>query len=102
MKHEGSILVEIDISNPQLTSIQTFYNVSQVPYLILMKNYDILFSGQPVAKEVHEILAQDDHRVELRMPETKTTVETKLEGGIKKIITTNTSTFTEPELLIEI
>lgn len=67
-----------------------------------MKNYDILFSGQPVAKEVHEILAQDDHRVELRMPETKTTVETKLEGGIKKIITTNTSTFTEPELLIEI
>jgi len=36
------------------------------------------------------------------MPETKTTIETKLEGGIKKIITTNTSTFTEPELLIEI
>jgi len=27
-----------------------------------MKNYDILFQGYPDAKEVHDILAADDHR----------------------------------------
>lgn len=102
LKHEGTVLMEIDVSNPLLHSIQNFYNVTQVPYLILMKNYDILFSGQPQASEVHDVLAQDDHRVPVIQEKTKTTVETKLDGGIKKIITTNTSTFTEPELLIEI
>lgn len=114
-KHEGTIVLEIDVSNDMLKSIQTFYNVTKVPYLILMRNYDILYEGDPSSNMVHEILALEatKHRpvsTEVTMkqreaaprPTQETKIETKLEGGIKKIITTNTNTFTEPELLVEI
>ena len=110
-KHEGTILLEIDVSNDMLKSIQTFYNVTSIPYLILMRNYDILYEGNPASQQVHEILAIEHNKhkqisseVVMEKPRvnTETKVETKLEGGIKKIITTNTNTYTEPELLVEI
>ena len=106
--HYDPALLEIDINNALLTNVQEFYNVTTVPYLILMQNYDILYEGEPRVDRIWEIVNRDqnamnrvDGLTELQVGET-TVVTEEIEGGLKKIITTNTKTVTEPELVVEV
>ena len=46
----------VDVANPELRTIQEFYDVTEIPYLILMKNYDILYKGTPDTDLAEEIL----------------------------------------------
>lgn len=109
------IVLEVDISVEKLYSIKEFYNVTTVPYLILMRNYDVLYQGGPDMPQVPLIIEAEVNKHEWTKEEenelltvsnllkpTSTVVETVSEGGIKKIITTNTQTVTEPELVVEI
>jgi hypothetical protein len=97
------IVLEVDISVEKLYSIKEFYNVTTVPYLILMRNYDVLYQGGPDMPQVPLIIEAEVNKHEWTKEEenelltvsnllkpTSTVVETVSEGGIKKIITTNT------------
>ena len=106
---DGPVLVKVDVSNPELETIQEFYGVKEVPYLILMKNYELLYEGAPDPDRVEEVLirehevrtsgvapasvvetAETTSMVEDISENEKTVVEERIEGGVKKIITTNT------------
>ena len=54
-----SILIEIDINNPELKEIEEFYHVTTVPYLVIMKNYDVLYEGIPDIAKLKLIMEQD-------------------------------------------
>ena len=53
---QQSILVEIDVDNPDLKAIEDFYHVSTVPYLIVIKNYDVLYEGIPDLAKLKDIM----------------------------------------------
>ena len=44
---EKALLIEIDVSDPKLQYVEELYDVTTVPYLILLQSGSVLFKGVP-------------------------------------------------------
>ena len=50
-------MIEIDVSNPKLTYVEELYEVTTVPYLIVVQGDRVLFKGIPTNESYKEVLA---------------------------------------------
>ena len=47
MKYDAPLLLHIDHSSADMTEAVDFYNITDPPHLMLLCDYDLLFSGRP-------------------------------------------------------
>ena len=53
---KNSILVEIDVSDPKLASVEAEYDITTVPFLIVQQNKSILYKGVPTTESYKTII----------------------------------------------
>ena len=54
---DKALLIEVDVSNPKLSYVEELYEVTTVPYLIMVQGDKVLFKGIPTNESYKTVLS---------------------------------------------